>query len=120
MTARLAYLASPYTKYPRGIDAAFGDVCALAAPLIRTGVNVFSPIAHSHPIAVNGGHDPLDQDFWKEIDAIFLDKCDVLIVAHMDGWKESRGIAHEIEVFERAGKPIFDLDPMSLSMVARR
>lgn len=116
----LSYLATPYTKYPQGIDAAYRDACTLAARLIRIGVNLYSPIAHAHGIALHGGIDALNQRLWTEIDAIFLDKCEVLIVAHMEGWEQSSGIAHEIEVFERSGRPIFDLDPQTLTMVQRR
>lgn len=32
---KLEYLASPYTHYPNGINAAFRDVCKIAARLIR-------------------------------------------------------------------------------------
>ena len=43
------YLASPYSKYPEGTQAAFEMACWQAGLLIRAGVPVFSPIAHSHP-----------------------------------------------------------------------
>jgi len=47
-------------------------------------------------------------------------RCDSLIVAHMDGWAESKGIAHEVEFFAKAGKPIFDLNPTTLFMEKRK
>ena len=115
----LAYLATPYSKYPKGTGAAFIEACKLTARLIKAGVNAYSPIAHSHPVALHGGIDPLDQEFWKDADAEILARCDLLIVARMDGWEQSSGVAHEIEVFAKAGKPIFDLDPASLKMVRR-
>lgn len=115
----LAYLATPYTRYPAGPYAAFVHACELAARLIRAGVHVYSPIAHSHPIALHGAIDPLDQAFWNDVDAVMLDKCDTLLVAHMDGWEQSSGIRHEVETFERHRKPIFDLDPQTLAMVRR-
>jgi nucleoside 2-deoxyribosyltransferase len=79
----LAYVAGPYTRYKPGLEAAYRDACALTARLILSGVNAFSPIAHAHGIAIHGQIDPRDQQFWKECDAAMLDKCDVLIVAHM-------------------------------------
>jgi hypothetical protein len=48
-----------------------------------------------------------------------MTRCDVLIVAHMTGWQESKGIAHEIDFFERANKSIYDLNPTTLMMHRR-
>jgi nucleoside 2-deoxyribosyltransferase len=116
----IAYLATPYTHYPGGIESAFVHACQLAARLIKTGTAVYSPIAHCHPIAVNGDLDPKDQTFWYDFNQSMLAAADVLIVAHMDGWESSTGVAHEIEYFEAAGKPIFDLDVNSLAMIRRK
>jgi nucleoside 2-deoxyribosyltransferase len=115
----LAFLASPYSRYADGIGQAFIDAARLAARLIKSGVNVFSPIVHSHPIAYWGNLDAHNQQLWRDLNAAMVDKCDVLIVAHLDGWEQSSGIAHEIECFAAAGKPIFDLDPETLAMVRR-
>lgn len=117
----LAYLATPYSKYMDGnLELAFRDAAALAAKLMLAGVKVYSPIAHTHPLAIYGDVDPLDRDIWLPFDEAMMSAADVLIVAHMKGWQASRGIAHEIEFFERAGKPIFDLDPNTLTMSRRR
>jgi nucleoside 2-deoxyribosyltransferase len=116
----LAYLGTPYTRYKSGIVGAFCDACALAARLMQSGVTVYSPIAHTHPIAVHGKIDPLDLSIWLPFDEAMMERCDTLIVAHLDGWDQSRGIAHEVAFFERAGKPIFDLDPGTLVMVRRK
>jgi hypothetical protein len=116
MTGRtpLAYLATPYSRYKHGTVAAFQEASRLAGRLIKAGQLVYSPIAHTHPIARYGGIDPLDHAFWMAINQGMLDRCDVLLVAHLDGWKESKGIAIEVAEFERMGKPIFDLDPVTL------
>jgi len=98
----LAYLATPYTKYSEGIERAFIDACKLAGRLIQAGVHVYSPIAHSHPIAVHANMDPLDQTFWLDLDAAMLHVCRVLIIAHMDGWEQSTGVAHEIDFSSNA------------------
>jgi hypothetical protein len=116
----LAYLATPYTKYPAGIEAAFRDAASLAAELLRSGISVYSPIAHCHPLSVHGGIDPLDHSIWIPFDAAMMRAADVLIVAHMEGWQESYGVAHEIDVFTKAGKPIYDLDLGTLAMSRRQ
>src|SRR5436309_1862842 len=62
--ATLYYLATPYSKYPRGLTAAFEDAANLAARLLQVGFRVYSPIAHTHPLAVYGKIDPLDHAIW--------------------------------------------------------
>ena len=112
----LVYLGTPYSKYPAGIDAAFRDAAALTAKLIIKGVNVYSPIAHTHPIAVYGGIDPLDHEFWLAFDAAMMAKSDALVVAMLAGWEFSYGLQHEIRVFRSAAKPVFRLDPTTLAL----
>lgn len=112
----IVYLATPYSKYPAGIEAAFQDAAALAGKLVRLKVNVYSPIAHTHPIAMHGGLDPLNIDLWLGFDAAMMDKADALLVAQMDGWDSSTGIAHEMQVFKNAGKPIRFLDPVTMGV----
>lgn len=105
------YLGSPYSKYHGGLDAANTAVCIEAARLVRSGVSVFSPIAHTHPIAVIGGIDPFDADLWLALDRPMMDAACGLIALQMDGWLQSRGLAHEIDVFRAAGKPIVWMEP---------
>lgn len=117
----LCYLATPYTKYKDGdIDAAFRDAAKLAAQLLRAGIKVYSPIAHCHPLSVHGKIDPLDHSIWLPFNDTMLRASDVLIVAEMDGWDQSKGVGYEIEFFERTVKPIFHLDPLTLTMRNRR
>jgi hypothetical protein len=115
----LYYLGSPYSKYPNGINAAFRDVAQLAARLLMKGYIVYSPIAHTHPIAIYGGINPLDHKIWLPFDQKMIVVCDAMIVARMDGWKDSFGIGEEIKMFEAAGKPIYDVDPATLEIIAR-
>lgn len=115
----LCYLATPYTKYPAGIEAAFRDAARLAARLMLAGVNVYSPIAHTHPLAIYGNIDPLNHDIWMPFDKAMMDASESLLVAHMDGWDKSYGIAIEIDYFQREGKPIFDLNPNTLAVTER-
>ena len=111
----LCYLATPYTKYPAGIEQAFVDAAACAARLLKAGVKVYSPIAHTHPLAIHGGLDPLDHSIWLPFDQAMMDAADALIVAHLPGWNESFGVAHEIDFFAKAGKPIVHIHPVTLA-----
>lgn len=117
--ATLYYLATPYSLFAGGIDEAHRQACRIAAKLIRIGMTVYSPIAATHCIAMYGDLDPLDHSIWLPFDEAMMKAADVLIVAHMDGWNVSKGIEHEIKFFERAEKPIFDLDPRTLTFSER-
>ncbi|NIA67764.1 DUF1937 family protein [Pelagibius litoralis] len=104
------YLATPYSKYPHGLEAAFQEASKAAALLVRAGVKVFSPIAHTHPVAVHGLIDPLDHDVWLPADKPLMDSATGLIVVKMETWEDSYGISVEIQEFKAAGKPISYMD----------
>ena len=105
------YLASPYTHYADGIEAAFHEACRNAGLLIRAGIPVFSPIAHSHPVARFGGIDPLDHAIWLPADLPMMQAARGLIVCRMAGWENSYGVAVEMEHFARWGRPIHPMTP---------
>ena len=107
----LVYVATPYSKYPGGTQAAFEDASAYAGRLLKAGVTVFSPIAHSHPLAVFGGIDGLNHDFWLGFDETFMRASDALCVVEMDGWEESHGVAREISFFRKQMKPVYFIKP---------
>ncbi|HWL04518.1 MAG TPA: DUF1937 family protein [Xanthobacteraceae bacterium] len=114
----LCYLATPYSKYPDGLESAFKLAAHLAGHLLKAGITAYCPIAHMHPVAVHGEIDPLDHDIWLPSDEVMMARCDTLLVATMRGWRQSKGIAHEIEVFRAAGKPMLYLDPDALTITA--
>lgn len=105
------YLGTVYSKHKGGIEQAFIEASQQAAILTRAGVPIFSPIAHTHPIAIHGNIDPLDHKIWLEADRTLMEAARGMIVCQMDGWRESYGIDHEIKAFERMGKPIIYMTP---------
>lgn len=109
------YLASPYSKYPEGFARAYRVVCEISAKLIVMGVPVYSPIAHSHPIAKWGNLDPFDYTIWLPLGAPMMNGAVGLIVAQMNGWRESYGVGVEITRFKELGRTIMYLDPASLT-----
>lgn len=110
------YLATPYTKFTHGTEAAFKHACKSAAVLIESGLRVLSPIAHCHPIATHGDIDPLDGPFWQAQLAPMMEAAMGLLVVMMPGWNESAGVAIEIQAFEKMRKPIVWLNWPSLSV----
>lgn len=108
------YLASPYSKYYAGLHAAFEDICQIAGKLIALGVPVYSPIAHTHPVAIHSGMNPLDHEIWLPADKPMFEAAHGLIVAQMDGWADSYGVQVEIQWAREAGKPVHYLLPDDL------
>jgi hypothetical protein len=105
MIDELIYLASPYTHPdPQVREQRFQAVCRKAAELMRAGHLIYSPIAHSHPIAQYGL--PKEFAFWQRLDEVFLGLCGRLWIYCIDGWQESHGIREEITFARATGRPI--------------
>ena len=99
------YLAVPYTGTPKQQQSRFEDVNKVAAMLMREGYLVFSPISHTHPIAMAGDL-PKGWEFWKAYDLTFIEWCDEVHVLMLDGWYSSRGVTAERKLARELGKPI--------------
>ena len=98
----MIYLASPYNHADPAVrEERYLSACRAAAKLMANELNVFSPIAHSHPIAVHGGLDAVDHDFWMRRDLPILRRCNAIMVLCLDGWEQSRGIRCELEEADR-------------------
>ena len=107
----MIYLASPYTHTDPAIELSrYEQVCQQVARLMREGVHVFSPIAHSHGCTKYGL--PGDWDFWQAIDVEWISMCSELWVLRIDGWAMSRGIAAEIDIANNLGKRVRYIDPV--------
>lgn len=102
----LIYLATPYSHPDKAVmERRFNEAAAIAAKLMGDGHFVFCPITHTHPIAVHGEL-PRGWDFWERYDRIMLTACTKVIVAKMDGWGQSKGIAGELRIAAELGLPI--------------
>lgn len=108
------YVASPYSKYPGGVEEAFKAACECTGRLLARGIPVFSPIAHSHPIAQHAAIDPMSHEIWLEADRPMMEAAHGALVLRLPGWEFSYGVKHEIDFFRDAQRPIHLLDPYSL------
>lgn len=107
----LAYLASPYSHAdPEVMEARFDAVCREAARLMFGGAHVYSPIAHTHPIAMRGNL-PTDWTYWEGYDHVMISASDELWVLMLDGWQESKGVTAEIKIAADLGKPVLYIRP---------
>lgn len=100
------YMATPYSLYNEGLDQAYRDACVAAGEMIACGVNLFSPIAHSHPISVFGDLTQTDHTLWMRVDYPMMRAAMGLIIVEMPGWKDSIGVQEEIGFFEKQEKPV--------------
>ena len=96
----LTYLACPYSHSSLRVrKKRFETVTMIAADMMKSGKFVYSPITHSHPMAVVGGL-PGNWEFWKDYDEAFMACCGKMVVLMLDGWEESHGVRSEIELAE--------------------
>ena len=107
---RMHYIATPYSHDDPEVRRYRHDVAlAIVAECTRLGELAISPVVHSCAVAdelASKGVEVSDFDDWRDWCLCLLDRCDVLVVAKVDGWRESVGVAAEIEHAKRYGKPI--------------
>lgn len=103
MQSKLVYIATPYSHPdPAVMERRFLEVNRFCAGLMKEGVHVYSPISHTHPIAVCGDL-PRGWDFWEQYDRIMLAACRKIIVFCQEGWLESKGVKAELEIAVELG-----------------
>ena len=103
---RLVYLATPYSDPDPDVqELRFLRVNKIAADLMCQGVLVFSPISHTHPIALAGDL-PKGWEFWKEFDRKMLSMCAAVIVYMQPGFDRSTGVVAEILAAKKLGIPV--------------
>lgn len=103
----MIYLASPYTHQDKKImESRFNDAVSACAFIMQKGFIVYSPIVHMHPIAI--AHDlPRDWEYWKKVDSEMVTRCDSFWILTLDGWKQSLGIANELQIAKNKYIPCF-------------
>lgn len=107
----LIYLACPYSHRDESVRVErFNAVNFAAAKLMQKGKHIFSPISHTHPIAV-AGELPLGWEYWEAYDRLVLNACEEVIVLMLDGWQESKGVQAEITIAKELGLPVSYLCP---------
>ncbi len=106
----MIYLCSPYSDPDATVrQQRFEAACRAAAALLRAGIPVFSPIAHSVPIARYGL--PTTWQFWRWVDLEYLRHCDALVVLRLPGWEQSIGVQAELALARAQRIPVIELDP---------
>lgn len=111
LDGELIYLACPYSDPDLNVRIRRFELVNLAASkLMGEGKYVFSPISHTHPIAI-AGKLPTGWQFWETYDRIILSRCQKLIVLKLAGWDKSTGVTAEIQIAKELNIPIEYIDP---------
>uniref|UniRef100_A0A6M3Y599 DUF1937 domain-containing protein n=1 Tax=viral metagenome TaxID=1070528 RepID=A0A6M3Y599_9ZZZZ len=105
------YLGCPYSSDDPAVrEYRFEQVNIKAGELMKRGHIVYSPISHSHPIAMACGL-PLGFDFWEAQDRSFIEWSDEVWFLMLAGWDRSSGMCREHEIAIEKGKPVRWIKP---------
>ena len=105
------YIATPYSKYPDGLDAAHDLAVEVRDLLIASGVRCFSPVAFCHETAKTLGLNPHDHDIWLPVCAPIMAHAKGLIMVRAVSWANSHGMGVEFKMFVASGRPVVYVDP---------
>lgn len=102
----VTYLGSAYSHQDPAVkEERFRLACKAAARLMQAGFVVFAPIPHSHSIE-QLFDDKEGHAFWMGQDLPLLKAARQMIVLTFDGWKQSKGLAEEIQRATGWDKPV--------------
>lgn len=118
MENELIYLASPFTTddlFEK--EMRFLAACDASGFLMQQDRVVFSPIAHGWPIA-KIRNISTDWSYWEKACTVMLERCQVIIVLMLPGWKESTGVKDELKIAKKLGLKIQFMNPDTFEISA--
>lgn len=105
--AKLIYLSAPYSSCDADVRRRRAEAASVAMTrILASGSLVVCPLVMNHA-AFEGteGAGP-DATYWRELEIRLTAACDELVVLTLPDWRESRGVAREIALFEASGRPV--------------
>ena len=112
------YLASPYSGSVEVMQQRYEAALRIVGILLKKREWVYSPIVHAHEIAVRYAM-PRDAKFWWEYNKTMMEAAERLLVLTLPGWRESVGVAMEVEFFSPLSKPILFVNPIDAGLGER-
>ena len=100
------YVATPFTKYPHGHEAAYKLACVETARFAAAKIPVMSPIIQGWGLYKFGGLPAVDAEMWRRINRPLMEVAKGCLVVMADGWDVSEGVAEEIDWFRSVGKQV--------------
>jgi hypothetical protein len=118
----LMYMASPYlggtekvTGYTPLKSTRYQQAVNAAAELTNSDRIVFSPIVHSHPLAMKAGL-PGNFEFWNYFDTKIIEACDSFGILQLNGWDKSSAHKNELSLAIKFSLPVYEIDPFILPL----
>jgi hypothetical protein len=106
----MIYLAVPYSHGdPEVREYRFKMANSVAGFMTAQGELVYSPISHTHAIAIERKL-PTDWEYWEKHNRQMMAICSKLVVLRLDGWKESVGVRAEIKLARELRIPVERVD----------
>jgi len=97
------YIAAPYWHESEKVRAERRDkTIAYSMMLTRRGILNYAPMIYSDKFKKT----EVPEQYWLEHGLRMVDACDIVRVLCLDGWRESSGVANEVERAEKQGKPV--------------
>jgi predicted acyl esterase len=98
------YLASPYTHpAPVVMQQRYLDALDALDWLLHNKIWAFSPIVHSHNLPNLNVRHQRDYKYWREFNHLMILNSRGIALLQLDGWKDSEGIADELEYADKLG-----------------
>ena len=105
------YLAGAYSHPdPEIRHQRFDRANRMAAHLMDSGLCVYSPVSHSHPISFYTEHHANEGDFWLKQCTQMIDWADKMYIINSPDNRESVGVQMEIDMFREQKKPIYSIN----------
>jgi hypothetical protein len=111
----IIYLASPYTlngsAEENEMEKRYEQVTRCAHMMMVMGMNVFSPVTHSHAIQNSRWPLCINTTEWLQMDFAYLTHAHGMAVLMLDGWQNSIGVTREIEFCRKHHIPVMFIQP---------
>lgn len=105
------YLASAYTHKDKiTVIGRVKRINRCASRIMEHDHIVFSPISHSHYMAMENEM-PTTFEFWVRQNHAFIEWCDAVVVLMLPGWKDSKGVKDEVEFAKTLNKRVIYMMP---------
>ena len=108
----MIYLASPYTHDSSLIRfKRYSDAFRYTRHQMRLRATIFSPVVYGHQFAPHiAGASPYE--FWEYFNNQMMLLATSVHVLQLDGWEQSRGIAHELKIADDLGIAVKYVEPI--------
>lgn len=108
----MIYVAAPYTHPDTDVvKQRMMTFAKVMSDLISQGEHPVSPLMNHFLVDYVETNFPLTWDYWRAYSLALLKNCTEMHVITMDGWDQSTGVKHEIELAEKMLIPITYVNP---------